>query len=134
VNSAFFGLRRHITCPDEAVMFLGVDTVKTLALLVSAFSSFNTSKCPRFSIGKLQRHSTQVAAIAREIAKSQSLSKPALDDIFAAGLLHDVGQLVLIAHHPEQYDRVLRRVAAGDKTVIEAERETFDAPGCRSSR
>jgi len=125
VNSAFFGLRRHITNPEDAVMFLGVDTVKALALSVSAFSSSDASPCPRFSIEDLQRHSTAVAALGREIAKSRAESKPALDDTFVAGLLHDLGRLMLVAHHAEQYERVLSAVAAGNTTLIEAERDTF---------
>lgn len=125
VNSAFFGLRRHLTSPEEAVMFLGVDTIKALALSASAFSAFNVSKCPWFSIEGLQRHSTAVGAMAREIAKSQKVSKQFLDDTFVAGLLHDVGQLVLVSNHPEKYDRVLSALAGGDRTIAEAERETF---------
>lgn len=125
VNSAFFGLRRQITNPENAVMFLGVDTVRALALSASAFSSFSASQCPRFSIEDLQLHSMVVAAIAREIARSRNVSKAALDDTFVAGLLHDVGQLVLVSHHPDQYDRVLSAVAAGDRALAEAERETF---------
>ncbi len=125
VNSAFFGLRRQVTNPEEAVMFVGVDTVKALALSVSAFSSFSASRCPRFSIEDLQRHSTVVAAIAREITKSRAEFKPAVDNTFVAGLLHDVGRLVLVAHHPDQYDRVLGAVAGGNRTLTEAERETF---------
>jgi HD-like signal output (HDOD) protein/CheY-like chemotaxis protein len=125
VNSAFFGLRRHLTGPEEAVMFLGVDTIKALALSVSAFSAFNASKCPRFSIDDMQRHSTAVGSMARAIAKSQKLSKQLLDDTFVAGLLHDVGQLVLVSNHPEKYNGVLSAVAAGDATLAEAERKTF---------
>jgi len=125
VNSAFFGLRRHVSNPEDAVTFLGVETVKALALSVCAFSSFNASKCSRFSIEDLQQHSAVVAAIARDIAKSQQVPKQTLDDTFVAGLLHDVGQLVLVAHHPDQYDRVLNVVATEDRTVAEAEREIF---------
>jgi HD-like signal output (HDOD) protein/ActR/RegA family two-component response regulator len=125
VNSAFFGLCRHITNPEDAVMFLGIDTVKALALSVSAFSCFHASQCPRFSIEGLQRHSTAVACIAREIAKSQNVSKSFLDDTFVAGLLHDVGQLVLVSSYPEKYDALLSAVAAGDRTIAEAECETF---------
>lgn len=125
VNSAFFGRRRHITSPEEAVMFLGIDTVKALALSLSAFSSFDASRCPQFSIQDLQRHSTVVASLARQIANSRPLAKSALDDAFVAGLLHDVGQLVLVAHHSGQYDHVLRAVKAGNKTLSEAEREIF---------
>jgi len=125
VDSAFFGLCRHITNPEDAVMFLGVDTVKALALSVSAFSCFRASRCPRFSIEGLQDHSTAVAWLAREIAKSQKASKEFLDDTFVAGLLHDVGQLVLVSNHPEKYDEVLSAVMAGDKTIAEAERTIF---------
>jgi len=125
VNSSFFGLRRHLTSPEEAVMFLGVDTIKALALSASAFSAFNVLKCPWFSIEGLQRHSTVVGAMAREIAKSQKVSKQFLDDTFVAGLLHDVGQLVLVCNHPDKYDRVLNAVATGKGTIAEAERETF---------
>ena len=123
VNSAFFGLCRHITSPEDAVMFLGVDTVKALALSVSAFSCFRATKCPRFSIDGLQRHSMAVAWMAREIAKSKKVSKPFLDDTFVAGLLHDVGQLVLVSSDPEKYDKVLSAAAASDRTITETERE-----------
>lgn len=125
VNSAFFGLCRHITNLEDAVMFLGVDTVKALALSVSAFSCFRASRCQRFSIEGLQGHSTIVACLAREIAKSQKASKEFLDDTFVAGLLHDVGQLVLVSNHPEKYDEVLSAVMAGDKTITETERAVF---------
>jgi HD-like signal output (HDOD) protein len=125
VNSAFFGIRRQITSPEEAVMLLGVDTVTSLALSASAFSSFDASKCPRFSIEDLQQHSASVAGIAREIAKSQKVPKAVSDDTFVAGLLHDVGQLILVANHPEKYDRVLKAVAARDRSVSEAEQDIF---------
>ena len=125
VNSAFFGLQRHITSAEDAVMFLGIDTVKALALSVSAFSSFDASACPGFSIEGAQQHGTRVASIAKDIAKSQQVSKAALDDTFVAGLLHDVGQLVFVAHHPDQYDRVLKAVAAGEQTSSEAEMQVF---------
>jgi len=125
VNSAFFGLRRHITSAEDAVMFLGVETVKALALSVSAFSSFNAAACRRYSIEQAQQHSSRVAAIARAIARAQRAAKSAVDDAFVAGLLHDVGQLVFVAHHPEQYDQVLNAVATRNQTVSEAEREVF---------
>ncbi len=105
--------------------FLGVDTVKALALSVSAFSSFDASRCPHFSIEDLQRHSMAVAAIAREIARSRNVSTAVLDDTFVAGLLHDVGRLVLVTHHARQYDRVLGAVSPGHRTLNQAEQEVF---------
>ena len=125
VNSAFFGLRRHITSPEDAVMFLGIDTVKALTISASAFSSFDASRCPQFSIEDLQRHSTEVAAIARQIAISRNMTGPAVDDAFVAGLLHDVGRVVMVAHHAAQYNHVLSAVEARNRTLGEAEKEIF---------
>jgi len=124
VNSSFFGLSRHITNPEDAVIFLGVETVKALAMSVSAFSCFSTSKCPRFPIEGLQRHSSGVAWTAREIAKSRKVPKRFLDDTFVAGLLHDVGQLVLVSNRATEYDKLLATIGAGDIAIVDAERET----------
>jgi HD-like signal output (HDOD) protein len=127
VNSAFFGLRRHITSPQDAVFFLGSDAIKALAISVSAFSMFNASKSSRrFSIDALQEHSLGVAALAREIGKSQEIPKLMLDDAFVAGLLHDVGKLVLVSSHPEKYAGVLDAVAHKGSAAA-AEREIFGA-------
>jgi len=125
VNSAFFGLRRHISSPEEAVTFLGVDTVRALALTASAFSGFDASRCPLFSIEDMQQHSTTVAALAREAAGFLKLSKAALDDAFVAGFLHDIGRLVLVSHHAGPYSHVLQAVAGGQATLSAAEREVF---------
>jgi HD-like signal output (HDOD) protein len=125
VNSSFFGLGRHIANPEDAVVFLGVETVKALAMSVSAFSCFSTSKCPRFPIDDLQRHSSGVAWVAREIAKSQKVPKRFLDDTFVAGLLHDVGQLVLVSNRAREYDKLLATIGTGDLAIVDAERQTF---------
>lgn len=125
VNSAAFGIRHQITNPEEAVFLLGVDSIRSLALSASAFSMFNTHLCPPFSIGVFQEHSAAVASIARLIAKSQNVSKTAMDDSFAAGLLHDIGKLILASNYPEKYADVLGEAAREDRTVTELEREAF---------
>src|ERR1035438_6278780 len=74
VNSAFFGLRSHITNPVEAVSYLGTEAIAALALSVSAFSVFKTPPgCP-FSIESLQQHSTGVAVLAQKIARRRNVS------------------------------------------------------------
>ena len=125
VNSAFFGLRRRITSPEAAVTLLGVDTLKALSQSISVFSSFDTARSPQFSIAELQRHSTMVAAVARDIAASRRVSRDDLDDTFTAGLLHDVGRLVLVTHDAGQYDQVLSAAAARERALYETEREVF---------
>ena len=125
VNSAAFGLRRQITNPEDAVVFLGIESIRALALSVSAFSMFRTDTCARFSIGVFQQHSAAAATVARAIAKSRKVSKAALDDAFVAGLLHDVGKLILVSSYPDKYDDVLDEAEKRECTVTQVEREAF---------
>jgi putative nucleotidyltransferase with HDIG domain len=103
VNSAFFGVSRKITNPSDAVVYLGLDTVRSLALTVSAFSQFDARACPAFSIDALSEHSSAVGSLARRIARGLSLPKTGADDAFVGGLLHDIGKLVLACNCPNQY-------------------------------
>ena len=127
VNSAFFGLLSHITNPVAAVSYLGTDAIAALALSISAFSMFKApAHCP-FSIEDLQRHSTAVAVLAQQIARSQNAPKAVLDDTFVAGLLHDVGKLVLVTHHSGEYSKFLAVLGEGKVSESEAERKAFGA-------
>jgi putative nucleotidyltransferase with HDIG domain len=101
VNSAFFGLRRRFVDPTDAILFLGMDTVRALALTVAAFSRFQGTG--RFSLETLQKHSLQVGTLAKRMAERLRLSKSALDDCLVGGLLHDVGKLVLFSNYPTAY-------------------------------
>ncbi len=125
VNSAFFGLGRLITTPAEAVVYLGIDTVKALALTVSAFSQFSGKRIPGFSIEKLQEHSMAVGFLARKIGKSLGQSATAIDDAFVSGMLHDIGKLVLASNCPEQYQEAVSLSLERHIPMREAERAVF---------
>ena len=125
VNSAFFGHRRAITKPTEAVIYLGADTVKALALTVSVFSQFNKQPIPSFSIEALRDHGMAVATLARNIAKSLGLSKLEMEDAFLGGLLHELGKLVLATNYPTEYGEVLRKIQEQKVSAREAEFDTF---------
>jgi putative nucleotidyltransferase with HDIG domain len=105
VNSAFFGVRRRITNPAEAVVYLGVETIRSLALTASVFTQFE-GRNPALKIEELQGHSVAVGTLARHIAVSAGLDKQATDEAFAGGLMHDLGKLVLAANFSEEYRRV----------------------------
>jgi putative nucleotidyltransferase with HDIG domain len=105
-NSAFFGRREPITRFDHAVTHLGLGSLAAIALSVGAYQAFRPARhVGTLSIDALQRHSTLVATIARDLARAG----PARDAAFAAGLLHDVGMLVLAseepAHGAAEYER-----------------------------
>ncbi len=106
VNSAFFALSRHITDPSQAVSLLGLDTVKALVLTVEVFSKFDPSKLAMFDIVSLWNHSVVTGQLVRNIAKTEAVGKQLLDDAYMAGLLHDIGKLVLVDNYPDQYKEI----------------------------
>ena len=108
VNSAFFGLSRQLSTPSEAAAYLGIDTIKSLVLGVNAFASFEGSKLPGFTLEKLFAHSMSVAATAREIIRSEDGARNVADQSFVAGMLHDIGKLVLALNLPTEYDQAFR--------------------------
>src|SRR5581483_9723225 len=77
VNSAFMGISRHVSTPSEAIVYLGVETLRALALSASVFSQFHPEGLPGFTSESLQEHSLKVGTLAREISKNLNLSRAA---------------------------------------------------------
>ena len=127
VNSAFFGLRTHVSDPEQAVALLGFDTIKSLVLSSQVFAQFDQAKLPSFSLDDLWRHALLTGAFARRIAKEEGANQQALDEAYTAALLHDVGVLVLAAHRPNEYAHVLDLVRTRSVPDWSAEREVFGA-------
>jgi len=123
VSSAFFGLSKPVNTVERAVAFLGLDTLITLVLAQGIFKESPPINVPGFSIEKLWQHSLATASAARIIAGQQGCDKAELDDAFLAGMLHDVGKLVLAQSMPEQFGEVL--ATARDNSAIHAEREVL---------
>ncbi len=96
VNSAFFGLPQTISSPYQAVNFLGVDMIKSLVLFQNIFSSFTQNPEMKQFIELLWKHSFKVAHVSKAILKTEICDPKQLDQAFTAGLLHDLGKLILI--------------------------------------
>jgi HD-like signal output (HDOD) protein/CheY-like chemotaxis protein len=124
-NSAFFGLRRRISDPRDAVLYLGLETLKALALTVKVFSQFTVKPLSRFSIEDLGKHTILVGILARKIAIAEGLPKQEVEDSFMAGLLHDIGKLVFITAAPEKYEQAMRLAELTGIHRRDAEQETF---------
>ncbi len=105
-NSAFFGHPQAVTSISGAILFLGLETIKALILSVKIFSLFNCSKALESSIGKLWNHSIATGMMARTIATQNDMDQGKIDEAFMAGLLHDVGKLVLWDRIPHKYQEI----------------------------
>jgi len=121
-NSAFFGLPQYITNPEHAAVFLGLDAIKGLVLATKVFSSFDQGKTEELRIDSLWRHSITVGAFARKIAQEEQCDKQVVDDSLVAGMLHDVGRLLMATHYPEEYKKMLAMAHNKNCILWEAER------------
>jgi HD-like signal output (HDOD) protein len=108
VNSAFFGVGRHITNPEDAANLLGTDTLKGLLLTAGVFRQFESS-CKAADAAFMERlwqHNLLVGQLARNIAAAEDCPRRVADDAMAAGLLHEIGILVLAFQAPKTWRRI----------------------------
>lgn len=125
VNSAYFGNIRRISVVDQAVNMLGVDTIKGLALTTSVFKKLGTISIEEFSLDDVWSHSLRVGNISRMIAEMQKFSKESQGQAFTAGLLHDVGRLVLASKVERKYAFILRQSNNDENIMCEIEQTVF---------
>lgn len=121
VNSAFFALGREVTDPTEAVMFLGAERTRSLILLAGVFTQFESPKCPGFSADQIWNHSLQVGALARTVALAETKNAKTAEAAFSAGLMHDMGKLILAANVPVMCGSIEQLHAGKKLTQREAE-------------
>jgi putative nucleotidyltransferase with HDIG domain len=118
-NSAAYGYSRKIADISQAVAWLGLRETYQIALSVRALEMMAVNK--RFDYELFRKHSAQCAAAASVLAKRCALKDST--GIFAAGLLHDIGKLVLVDAMPERYIKLAARIEeeGSDSVVIEEE-------------
>ncbi|MBQ5950364.1 HDOD domain-containing protein [Massilia sp. ST3] len=118
-NSSTFGLQVKVTTIQQAMTFLGFQTTRNLITAAAITGCFPAGRCPGFSDKAFWRHSVATAACARVLARRVRFNQ---DYAFTAGLLHDIGRLVLVTRYPEHYRAVLEHRAAEDGELLAAER------------
>jgi putative nucleotidyltransferase with HDIG domain len=118
VNSAEFGQARQIVTPSEAVQCAGVEIIKALMLGLGAFQFYEENPFQRKTFKDLWNHSITAAVRARRLALAQGLSTIEVEQCFLAGLLHDIGKLILAANAQREYSVA---VELSEKAVLPLE-------------
>lgn len=120
-NSSAFGLSSQVSTTRQAILVLGLETVRTITLataLIEHFGRFTSA----FDSRLLWRHSLGVATCARTLAERIGYNP---ESAFSAGLLHDIGQLLMVAVAPDACAEVRIRMRQFDEPVIDAEQAIF---------
>jgi putative nucleotidyltransferase with HDIG domain len=121
VNSSFYGLPGQIGSIERAIVLLGLNAIKNIAVAASLGQLFRGVKlCDGFTAKDLWTHCVAVACASREIAKAMRLTF--VDEAFLAGMIHDIGLLVSLQTGPEQLQKVCNEVRKGGLDFCETER------------
>lgn len=125
VNTPFYGFPSKIDTLSRAVTIVGTNQLTSLALGVSVISAFENVPEEFFSLKEFWHHSVTCGIVARLIASKVGLQGD--EKFFVAGLLHDVGRLVMLRNHPKESTEVLRQAKVGRRALIEVEKDLW---GC----
>ncbi|MGE5671277.1 MAG: HDOD domain-containing protein [Fibrobacterota bacterium] len=131
VNSAFYGLGRKVSSIPQAIVVLGLNTVKNLVTGVSVIKMFETAdKESLFNRDVFWLHSFGCAMGARLLAKSLGRSEP--EDYFLAGLLHDIGVLILDQFFHDEFLSVLTFADGNNIDFHTAEQNVLGLTHCEA--
>ncbi|MBI3089103.1 MAG: HDOD domain-containing protein [Candidatus Tectomicrobia bacterium] len=123
-NSPFYRRERRITTLPDAILLLGRKFLRSLVLSITVFDLFDSGEAPSgLNPPQLWVHSLAVAQCAKVLGAH--LGAPNPEDCFVAGLLHDIGQLVLAHLYPEPYGEVLHRARELPCDLLAAENEVL---------
>lgn len=125
VNSAFFGLNRKVSSPADASLLLGLETIRMLVLWANVFSVESAPRIPGFSLDSLSVHSMCVGRVARDIVALERGPAKMRELAMTAGLLHDLGKLVIAVNYPELLTEALALAQRDNIPFHDAERRTF---------
>jgi putative nucleotidyltransferase with HDIG domain len=127
VNSAFFASTGEVTDMLEAAMILGTERIKSLILLAGVFFQYKEQAGVFPSIDALLAHSIQVGVYARAIVLAETKNAGTAEAAFTAGILHDMGKMILAGNMPDRYKAVRALRTSRQLSDHAAEQEIFGA-------
>ncbi len=127
VNSAYFGLAREVTSINHASVYLGLNTLKNVALGLAAVGAIPKSNVAGLDMGAFWLHSLAVATGTRMLGSMLGVSRDEAADYFAAGLLHDIGKVVFALYMPNEFAQVGEKIAEQGTSLKQAELDVIGA-------
>lgn len=125
INSAYYGLPQKITSVAQAVVYLGINTLKNLAISFAAVGILPRFNTCGFDIQRYLLHSLSVAMLARELCEKEARREADATDCYIAGLLHDFGKVVFAQSLAAPFMRALQLASEEGMPLHLAEREAI---------
>jgi putative nucleotidyltransferase with HDIG domain len=130
VNSAFFGLRGKISTISHAIVVLGFNTIRNAVVSISIIDAFSVKEgLDGFDIADFWKHSVAVAVTSKYLAEKTGIHSA--DDCFVAGLLHDMGKIVLLQNFKDLFQKVWQAVNKNNLSFYEAEKSQIQIDHAR---
>ncbi|MEJ1364469.1 MAG: HDOD domain-containing protein [Candidatus Sedimenticola sp. (ex Thyasira tokunagai)] len=123
VNSAYFGLSKKITSIKHAVVYIGANTIKNVAMAITTMGILPKEEHSGINRNGFLLHCLNTATLAKLIAKGRRVPESELTDYFIAGLLHDIGVILAAQLVKDQYKEVTNLVSAEGIPLHLAERQ-----------
>ncbi len=121
INSAYYGLPNKITSVGQSVVYLGINTIKNLALGFAAVGILPRTMPGGFDVQGYLLHSLVVAGVARQLGVQFAQAEADPGDCYVAGLLHDFGKIVLAQFMPAEFHQAVAYAAEKHVPLHEAE-------------
>lgn len=117
VNSAYYGFRYCFKGIEQAVVYLGANTIKNVAVTMSIHHVFDQKRfesVSRFNISVFWYHSLMRATLAKRVAQKITFNN--IDEAYLSGLLLDIGKLILISTFPKEHESILAETTPNENT------------------
>jgi putative nucleotidyltransferase with HDIG domain len=133
INSAYYGVTTQVTSLVRAIIMLGINTVKNLALSTAVLGSLGKKEnFQALNMDGFWRHSLSVGVLSKLIARTRKIDSKILEEYFIAGLLHDIGKIPLNNTLTEEFVQAMSQADREHIPLYKAEEEHIGFDHCNA--
>ncbi|MFH0976612.1 MAG: HDOD domain-containing protein [Spirochaetota bacterium] len=125
VNSAYFGLPQKVKSLKQTIVMLGINTVKNVALSSSFAGNVRIKEKTKLSGNDFWQHSLGVAVASKLIAKELGVDPKFLEEYFIAGLIHDIGKVLINNFFSDEMNKILDISSEKNISIIDIEKQVL---------
>lgn len=130
VNSAYFGLARKVTSVPHAVVYVGINTIKNVAISAATSGALPKNNQAGLDMELFWKQSLSVGVIAKILAEKKGVEPNHIADYFVTGLLFNIGKIIFAHFYPAEYKEVLNQIEIQQRSAYLVERELLGIDHC----